>query len=183
MIFIAYNHRTLTGPEPTPQGAIGVGLYDVFSRGTLHLTAADPEANPVIDENMLDDPRDRLRMRDAVRRLAGLAAHPALAGLATAIRFGESPLPIGDAARLPDEDLDALMLAEAGDIQHAAGTCRMTGRQDASGVVDPDLKVRGLDGLRVCDASIMPSDCRANLHFTCVMIGENLARRMREART
>jgi len=182
MIFVAYNHRTLTGPEPTPQGAIGVGLYDVFSRGTLHLTAADPEANPIIDENMLDDPRDRLRMRDAVRRLAGLTAHPALADRATAIRFGESPLTIGDAAGLPDEDLDALMLAEAGDIQHAAGTCRMTGWQDASGVVDPDLKVRGLDGLRVCDASIMPSDCRANLHFTCVMIGENLARRMREER-
>ncbi len=118
------------------------------------------------------------RMRDAVRRLAGLTAHPALAGLATAIRFGESPLAIGDAARLPDDELDALMLAEAGDIQHAAGTCRMTGWQDASGVVDPDLKVRGIDGLRVCDASIMPSDCRANLHFTCVMIGENLARRM-----
>ncbi|MCJ2020032.1 GMC family oxidoreductase [Methylobacterium sp. E-065] len=183
MIFVAYNHRTLTGPAPTPQGAIGVGLYDVFSRGTLHLTAADPEANPVIDENMLDDPRDRLRMRDAVRRLAGLSENPALAGLATAIRFGESPLAIGDAARLPDDELDALMLAEAGDIQHAAGTCRMTGWQDASGVVDPDLKVRGLDGLRVCDASIMPSDCRANLHFTCVMIGENLARRMREERT
>ncbi|MBP1181122.1 GMC family oxidoreductase [Methylobacterium sp. PvR107] len=178
MIFVAYNHRTLTGPEPTPQGAVGVGLYDAFSRGTLHLTAPNPEANPIIEENMLDDPRDRLRMRDAVRRLAGLTAHPALAGLATAIRFGESPLAIGAAARLPDDELDALMLAEAGDIQHAAGTCRMTGWQDASGVVDPDLKVRGIDGLRVCDASIMPSDCRANLHFTCVMIGENLARRM-----
>lgn len=179
MIVVAYNHRTLTGPEPTPQGAVGVGLYDAFSRGTLHLTSADPEAHPVIDENMLDDPRDRVRLRDAVRRLARLTEHPALDGLATAIRFGESPLPISDAAGLPDGDLDALMLAEAGDIQHAAGTCRMTGWHDSSGVVDPDLKVRGIDGLRVCDASIMPSDCRANLHFTCVMIGENLAQRIR----
>jgi choline dehydrogenase len=113
-----------------------------------------------------------------VRRLARLTTHPALADLATAIRFGESPLALGEAARLPDSDLDDLMLAEAGDIQHAAGTCRMSGWQDASGVVDPDLKVREIGGLRVCDASIMPSDCRANLHFTCVMIGENLARRM-----
>jgi 5-(hydroxymethyl)furfural/furfural oxidase len=117
-------------------------------------------------------------MRDAVRRLAGLLEHPALTDLATAIQFGESPLPIGDAARLPDDELDALMLAEGRDIQRAAGTCRMTGWQDASGDVDPDLKVRGIDGLRVCHASIMPSDCRGNLHFTCVMIGENLARRM-----
>ena len=178
MILIAYNHRTLTGPEPTPQGAVGVALYDAFSRGALHLASADPEIDPVVEENMLDDPRDRLRLRDAVRRLARLAGHPALSDIATSIRFGESPLGIGEAARLPEAELDALMLAEAGDIQHAAGTCHMSARDDPHGVVDPDLKVRGVTGLRVCDASIMPTDCRANLHFTCVMIGENLARRM-----
>ncbi|WP_281262110.1 GMC oxidoreductase [Teichococcus aestuarii] len=70
------------------------------------------------------------------------------------------------------------MLREAGDIQHAAGTCRMTAHEDPRGVVDPELRVRGAEGLRVADASIMPTDCRANLHFTCVMIGEALARRM-----
>ena len=74
------------------------------------------------------------------------------------------------------------MLAEAADIQHAAGTCRMTAHEDPRGVVDPDLCVRGTEGLRVCDASIMPTDCRANLHFTCVMIGENLARRIKAGR-
>jgi 5-(hydroxymethyl)furfural/furfural oxidase len=57
----------------------------------------------------------------------------------------------------------------------------MTAYEDPRGVVDPDLVVRGVEGVRVCDASIMPADCRANLHFTCVMIGENLARRMRRA--
>jgi 5-(hydroxymethyl)furfural/furfural oxidase len=56
----------------------------------------------------------------------------------------------------------------------------MTAFEDPRGVVDPDLCVRGVEGLRIADASIMPSDCRANLHFTCVMIGENLARRMRK---
>ncbi len=83
------------------------------------------------------------------------------------------------AAALDDDALDDAMLREAGDIQHAAGTCRMTAHEDPRGVVDPDLRVRGVTGLRVADASIMPTDCRANLHFTCVMIGENLARRMR----
>lgn len=179
MILIAYNHRGLSGPEPAPGGAVGAALYDAFSRGELHLASADPEIDPVIEENMLDDPRDRLRLRDAVRRLARLTAHPALAGIATSIRFGESPLGMDEAASLPDDELDALMLQEAGDIQHAAGTCRMSVWEDPRGVVDPDLKVRGVEGLRVCDASIMPADCRANLHFTCVMIGENLARRMR----
>ena len=99
--------------------------------------------------------------------------------MAERITFGETELTVAQAAALPEDALDALMLQEAGDIQHAAGTCRMTAHEDPRGVVDPDLKVRGVEGLRVADASIMPTDCRANLHFTCVMIGEALARRMR----
>ncbi|MFN7594036.1 MAG: GMC oxidoreductase, partial [bacterium] len=67
----------------------------------------------------------------------------------------------------------------AGDLPHAAGTGRRPAHEDPRGVVDPDLTVRGVEGLRIADASIMPSDCRANLHFTCVMIGEAAARRMR----
>jgi len=128
---------------------------------------------------MLDDPRDRLRMRDGVRRLAAIVDHPAVARIAGTVTFGDSGMPFGQAVALPDDELDALMLAEAWDIQHAAGTCRMGAAGDPQAVVDPDLKVNGLSGLRVADASVMPTDCRANLHFTCVMIGEMLARRMR----
>ncbi|MFC7555177.1 GMC oxidoreductase [Pseudoroseomonas wenyumeiae] len=128
---------------------------------------------------MLDDPRDLLRLRDGVRRLARIAAHPAVAGIASAITFSDTALVYADVAAMPDAELDALLLSEASDIQHAAGTCRMTAYEDQRGVVDPDLKVRGVEGLRVADAAIMPTDCRANLHFTCVMIGEALARRMR----
>lgn len=183
MIMIAYNHRGLgEGAAPAPGGAVGVALYDAFSRGELRLTSADPEAQPEVDENMLADPRDRLRLRDGVRRLARLTALDPLAQLAESITFGESGLSMPTAAALPDDELDAIMLAEASDIQHAAGTCRMTAHEDPRGVVDPDLRVRGVEGLRVADASIMPTDCRANLHFTCVMIGENLARRMRAGR-
>jgi len=179
MIMIGFNHRGLAEGRPSSQGAIGIALYDAFSRGEVRLASADPDANPVVEENMLDDARDRLRMRDGIRRLAAIVADPAVTGIATAITFGESGIPFADAAALPDEALDALMLAEAWDIQHAAGTCRMGAAGDPLAVVDPDLKVRGVAGLRVADASIMPTDCRANLHFTCVMIGEALARRMR----
>jgi choline dehydrogenase len=178
MILIAYNHRGLVEAGVAPVGGIGVALYDAFSRGEVRLADAAPEAQPVVEENMLDHPADRLRMRDGVRRLARLCALPAIAGIAEAITFGDSGLPFAEAAALPDDALDALMLQEAGDIQHAAGTCRMTAHEDPRGVVDPDLCVRGVEGLRVADASIMPSDCRANLHFTCVMIGEMAARRM-----
>jgi choline dehydrogenase len=185
MILIGYNHRSLSSSgerRPGATGAIGAAVYNGFSRGELRLVSADPRANPVVEENMLADERDRLRMRDAVRRLAELARQPALAGICEAIRLGDTSLTIAEAAALPSDELDALMLAEAADIQHAAGTCRMTAHEDPRGVVDPDLCVRGVAGLRVCDASIMPTDCRANLHFTCVMIGENLARRMRAGR-
>jgi choline dehydrogenase len=54
----------------------------------------------------------------------------------------------------------------------------MTGFKDTRGVVNPDGTVKGLKGLRVADASIMPSDCRANTHFTTVVIGEAIARMM-----
>lgn len=179
MIMIGFNHRGLAEHRPSAQGAIGVALYDAFSRGEVRLVSADPDANPIVEENMLDDARDRERMRDGVRRLAAIVSHPAVAGIAPRITFGDGDMAFEKAAALPDDELDALMLAEAWDIQHAAGTCRMGAAGDPLVVVDPDLKVRGVAGLRVADAAIMPTDCRANLHFTCVMIGEMAARRMR----
>jgi choline dehydrogenase len=181
MIMIAYNHRGLAEGGVSPVGAIGVALYDAFSQGEIRLASADPDTQPLVEENMLDHPDDRLRLRDGVRRLARLCALPAIATIADSITFGESPLSFAQAAALPDDALDALMLEQAGDIQHAAGTCRMTAHEDPRGVVDPDLNVRGVQGLRVADASIMPTDCRANLHFTCVMIGEMAARRIKAA--
>lgn len=178
MMLIGFNHRMWSGAEPGPTGAVAALVYDAFSRGEVRLVSTDPTVDPVVEENMLSDGRDLLRLRDAVRRLAALTAHPALAGLCDAIRLGETDVGLPEAAALPDGELDALLLQEAGDGQHAAGTCAMSAYEDRRGVVDPDLRVRGVEGVRVCDASIMPTDCRANLHFTCVMIGENLARRM-----
>jgi choline dehydrogenase len=186
MILIGFNHRGLPpggpGTAPNPVGAVGASVYNAFSRGQVRVTSSDPKANPVVEENMLSDPRDRLRMRDAVHRLAELSAQSALSGIAEWIRVGDTPLTPAQAAALPQAELDDLLLREAADIQHAAGTCRMTAHEDPRGVVDPDLRVKGVEGLRVADASIMPADCRANLHFTCVMIGEALARRMRAMR-
>lgn len=179
MILIGFNHRLLgQGGMPAESGAIGAGLYEAFSRGTLTLASADPDADPVVEENMLADERDRLRMRDAVRRLAVLTAHPAMAAVAEAVTFAETALSLPAAAALPQAELDALMLEQAADGQHAAGTCKMTAWEDPRGVVNPDLTVKGIDGLRVADASVMPADCRANTHFTCVMIGLMAAARI-----
>jgi choline dehydrogenase-like flavoprotein len=183
MIMIGFNQRALgEHGMPSAVGAVGAALFNAFSRGTVRLASPDPAIDPVVDENMLDDPRDRLRMRDAVHRLAVLAAHPALAGLAQTIRFHDTDLSFDQVTALPKDALDALMLDQAADAQHAAGTCRMTAYEEPRGVVDPDLSVKGLVGLRVADASIMPADCRANTHFTCVTIGILAARALAKER-
>ncbi|WP_339947952.1 GMC family oxidoreductase [uncultured Albimonas sp.] len=180
MILIGFNHRNIEGLDaPNALGAVGIGLFDAFSRGEVSLTSARPEDDPRIEENMLSDPRDLLRMRDGLRRVREMARQPALRGIAERIEVAESGVDLETAADLPDAELDALILAHVGDIQHAAGTCRMSAFRDPQGVVNPDLGVKGVPGLRVADASVMPMDCRANTHMTCVMIGEWLAERLK----
>jgi 5-(hydroxymethyl)furfural/furfural oxidase len=183
MIMMGFNHRALgERGMPAVTGAVGTSLFNAFSRGSVRLTSPDPAIDPLVEENMLDDPRDLLRMRNAVHRLATVVAHPALAGLAEAITFHDTDLRFDAVTAMSPEALDALMLDQAADAQHAAGSCRMTAYEEPRGVVDPDLRVKGIAGLRVADASIMPADCRANTHFTCVMIGTIAARRIAKTR-
>ena len=176
MILIAFNHRGIGVP-----GAVAAGLFNAYSRGTLKLVSRDASIDPVVEENMLADPRDMLRMVDAVQRMAVLATRPALAAIADWIRLADTDLTLPQAAALPTAELEAILRRETGDIQHAAGTCRMSGFGDANGVVNPDGTVKGIKGLRVADASIMPSDCRANTHLTTVVIGEYIANMMKQA--
>jgi choline dehydrogenase-like flavoprotein len=173
MILIAFNHRGIGAP-----GAIGAGLFNAYSRGNLKLASTDASIDPIVEENMLADDRDLLRMVDAVKRLALLVTQPALADIAEWIRLIDTDLTLPQAAALPNGELEALLRRDTGDIQHAAGSCRMAGFNDANGVVNPDGTVKGIAALRVADASIMPSDCRANTHFTTVVIGEAIARMM-----
>ncbi|MDB5500509.1 MAG: GMC-oxidoreductase [Tardiphaga sp.] len=176
MILIAFNHRGIGVPA-----AIGAGLFNAYSRGTLKLASTDASIDPIVEENMLADPRDMLRMVDAVKRLAVLTTQPALADKAEWIRLIDTELTLPQAAALPTSELEAILRRDTGDIQHAAGSCRMSGFNDANGVVNPDGTVKGMRGLRVADASIMPSDCRANTHLTTVVIGEYIARMMKQA--
>ena len=128
---------------------------------------------------MLADPRDMARMVDAVKRLAVITAQPALTGISEWIGISEGGLTMQQLAALSTSEIEAVLRRETGDIQHAAGTCRMTGFDRNDGVVNPDGTVKGIKGLRVADAAIMPADCRANTHFTTVVIGEKIARMMR----
>ena len=177
MLMIAMNHRGF-GPNGADPGSLAVGVYEAFSRGEVVVSNPDPTADPLVEENMLADERDRIRLRDGIRRAAALLAQPALAGIAATPTFGATDIPFATLPSLPVAEQDALMLAECADAQHASGTCRMSAWEDPRGVVDPDGRVKGLRGLRVADASVMPADCRANTHFTCMLIGEAMAARM-----
>ncbi len=178
MLMIAMNHRGVTAEGAGP-GALVVGVFEARSRGEVKLLSADPGVDPLVEENMLSHPDDRLRLRDGVARLARIAAQPAVAGIAERVTFGATDLSLDAVVAMPAAEQDALLLAEAGDAQHAAGTCRMSAWEDPRGVTNPDGSVKGLAGLRVADASIMPADCRANTHFTCMLIGEKVAAGMR----
>ena len=78
-------------------------------------------------------------------------------------------------------ELDDWMFAECSDAQHASGTCRMGATDDPRSVVDPECRVIGCSGLRVIDASVMPTVVRANTHLTTVMIGEKMADHLKQS--
>ncbi len=137
------------------------------SRGTVRVASADPDEAPLIDPNYLAAEADRACLRDGVRLAHGIGAHEAMAAYdAGAI----SPL-ADDLA--DDHAIDAWVRANANTIFHPVGTCAM-GRDDTA-VVDESLRVRGLDRLRVVDASVMPTIIGGNTAAPTMMIAEKAA--------
>jgi choline dehydrogenase len=157
-------------------GLLGVWVNECFSRGQLRLASTDPTEHPIIEENMLDDASDGLRMRDGVKRLLDLARRPAFRDIAQTIAIGPDG---GIDALDSDTAIDAWALANCGDAQHGTSTCRMGATNDPTTVVDSDCRVLGFEGLRVIDASVMPSVPCANTHLTTVMIAEAMADRIK----
>ena len=135
------------------------------SRGAVTLATSDPFAPPRIRVNYLRDPHDVGVLVEGVALARRLGASHAFDHLrAEEIEPGVS---IQDLAQFARQNADS--------IYHAAGTCRMGPASDRDAVVDADLRVRGIDGLRIADASIMPTIVNAPTHAACVMIGEKCA--------
>ena len=172
--------------NPVGIGMLGVWVNECFSRGELYVQSADPQTQPRIDQNMLDDPRDISRLRDGIRSLAALANHDAVQSIAEQVFVStagfvsgsEQPLTLDELGSLGDSDLDELCLAVAGDTQHATSTCRMGPADDPETVVDAHCRVHGFTGLYVADASVIPLVPSANTHLTALMIGEKFAEMM-----
>ena len=152
---------------PTEHGfTMAVMLLRPRSRGTVTLRSADPSQPPVVDTNHLSDPHDVTTIVDGLRIARSIAAAPALAD------FAAGELVPGSTATTDDE-LAASVRAHGQTIYHPVGTCRMG--TDVMSVVDPTLRVHGVDNLRVVDASVMPTITRGHTHAPAVMIAEKAA--------
>ena len=136
------------------------------SRGRIRLASADPEDHAIIEANYLDDPDDLDVLRKGVRLARDILLQPAFDEFR-----GEEIWP-GDAVA-DDSALDAAIRQNAETIYHPVGSCRMGSDQEA--VVDHQLRVHGIEGLRVVDASIMPSLIGGNTNAPTIMIAEKAA--------
>lgn len=142
-----------------------VGLLRPKSRGDVRLASADPLAAPLIDPNFLGEDDDVAAMVAGFKVTRRLLETPALRGLQT------KDLVTADART--DNDIRDILRARVDTIYHPVGTCKMGADGDA--VVDPKLRVRCLAGLRVVDASIMPTLIGGNTNAPTIMIGEKAA--------
>ncbi len=172
----------LGGAGPTETDLLGGRMLGavmrVFSTGSVRLASADPNIDPIVEFNLLSDDRDRVRLRDCVRRMIEILRHPAVDAIAENIVAFTTPIDELDS----DAAIDELLTAHVNDYVHASGTCRMGAHDDAAAVVDTDLCVRGYEALRVCDASVMPDLPRANTHLTTVAIAHHFVTRIAERR-
>jgi choline dehydrogenase len=170
-ILVSSEHRPagVEVPEGGSYAGYSVGLQKPVTAGRVRLVSSDSDVHPSLDYRYLTDPWDRERMRGAVR-------------LCVRIVEGEESRKVlvqrlspNDHDLATDESLDRWLLANVGTQHHSVGTCKMGPDSDSMAVVDQFCRVRGIERLRVVDASVMPDVIRANTNATTVMIAERVA--------
>jgi choline dehydrogenase/4-pyridoxate dehydrogenase len=159
-------------PPFKPAYADGFSLRAVMlrpeSRGEILLSSADPRAPVRIRQNFLSTDNDKRTLRDGLKLVRRMGATPPLSD------FVAREIAPGSAVE-SDDALDAYISATAATAHHPLGTCKMGLEGDRMAVVDPELRVRGVEGLRVVDASVMPDLVGANINAPVIMIAEKAA--------
>ncbi len=152
--------------------AITPAIMHPESRGTIRLRSTDPDALPLIQHNFLSAPNDIVKLREGLRIARDIGQQHAL----DAFR-GAEILP--GPSLTSDDDLDAYIRKTVSTVSHPIGTCKM-GTDDAA-VLDPQLRVRGIDALRVVDGSAMPDLVSAHTNACIIMMAEKAADMIRNA--
>jgi choline dehydrogenase len=167
-IAASYSDPTIRKLDPYPGMTVNVCIARPNSRGTIHITSSDPKNPPKIQPNFLSDPSDwqtitagmkicrRIIQNDAFDEYRGEELHP------------------GKDVQSDDQWLD-FARRRGQTVFHPVGTCKMGPASDATAVVDHTLRVHGIAGLRVVDASIMPNIVSANTNAAVLMIAEKAA--------
>jgi len=160
--------RRLTKPDPWYGVMLGLSNCHPKSRGELHVRSADPSDTPLIRPNYFSDPADMEEMVAGARLIRRIAEQPPLAGHLLR-RVLPGPECESDAAIAED------IRNRAWTVFHPCGTCRMGPDSDPGAVVDARLRVRGVSGLRVADASIFPAIPAGNINAPSMMTGAKAA--------
>jgi choline dehydrogenase len=143
--------------------SVSTNIMDPKARGEIRLKSADPKDVPIVDHRLYDHPSDLERMRKGLQLVNRIYAAPSLAKHVVAPAFPPNP-------DQSDAEWERQIRALSSVGHHPVATCRMGG--DAASVLDPRLRVRGVEGLRVADASIYPVLPSANTNAPAIMAGE-----------
>ena len=157
------DHRKAEGVHLSCQLQLPVG------GGELRLASNDPKVQPDLHYRYFDEYPDRKRMREAVRKCVEMAEHSAFRNIVT------RRVTPTDWDMASDKALDDWLRNNVSTSHHISGTCMMGPSSDITAVVDEFCRVRGIEGLRVADASVMPNVVRSNTHATTMMIAERVA--------
>ena len=157
--------------ELIPEGSISVScsLQLPAGAGEVRLDSPDLHAQPHFECKYLEEAWDRRRMRDGIRLIVRLIEDPAFQAI------GARRIDPTDADLSSDDALDSWLRMNVGTARHMCGTCKMGPESDPMAVVDQHCRVRGLEGIRVADTSVMPDITRANTYSTAVLVGDRVA--------
>ena len=144
------------------------------SRGRVRLDPAAPHGPARVELRLLEDPEDERRLVQGLRHAWELVHTEPLASRCAAVVYPPAE------AMAVEQGIAAYVRQVAQPIYHPVGTARMGAPGDPRAVVDAHGRVHGVEGLRVADASVMPTTPRANTNLTCVLIGERIASWLRE---